>query len=81
MNGNTLKILYEDNHLIVVIKDPGVLSQADNTNDLDILTLIKGYLKDETGLKRMENAEEYILSNWIAARTRLLRRWLAVYTT
>ena len=47
MNGNTLKILYEDNHLIVVIKDPGVLSQADNTNDLDILTLIKGYLKEK----------------------------------
>lgn len=42
---NKLEILYEDNHLIVVIKEPGILSQKDNTNDLDIMTLIKDYLK------------------------------------
>jgi 23S rRNA pseudouridine1911/1915/1917 synthase len=42
---NKLEILYEDNHLIVVIKEPGILSQKDNTDDLDIMTLIKDYLK------------------------------------
>ena len=32
-----LDILYEDNHIIVVVKPVNVLSQADNTNDLDII--------------------------------------------
>ena len=32
---NNLQILYEDNHIIVVIKPFNVLSQSDNTNDLD----------------------------------------------
>ena len=44
---NKLNILYEDNHLIVVIKPSGVLSQADNTKDEDMLTIIKKYLKEK----------------------------------
>lgn len=32
---------------------------------------LEGYLPGETGLKRMEEAREYILSNWTAARIRL----------
>lgn len=42
---NKLKILYEDNHLIVVVKPINILSQKDNTNDLDMLTMIKDYIK------------------------------------
>lgn len=42
---NKLKVLYEDNHVIVVVKDVNILSQADNTNDLDMLTIVKGYVK------------------------------------
>ena len=42
---NKLNILYEDNHLIVVVKPINVLSQADKTNDVDMLSLIKEYLK------------------------------------
>ena len=42
-----LNILYEDNHIIVVIKPVNVLSQADNTNDEDMLTLIKKYIKEK----------------------------------
>lgn len=42
-----LDILYEDNHIIVVKKIIGVLSQEDATGDLDMLTLIKGYLKEK----------------------------------
>ncbi len=41
-----LNILYEDNHIIVVYKYPGMLSQSDNTQDLDMLSLIKIYLKE-----------------------------------
>ena len=42
---NNLNILYEDNHLIVVIKPVNILSQADSTNDLDMLTILKDYIK------------------------------------
>ena len=42
-----LKILYEDNHIIVVRKDPNIPSQADKTEDLDMLTIIKKYLKEK----------------------------------
>lgn len=40
-----LEVLYEDNHIIVVVKPPNVLSQKDVTNDLDILTMVKNYVK------------------------------------
>lgn len=35
---------------------------------------LEGYLEAENGLKRMEEAREYILSNWTAAKNRLLRK-------
>ena len=44
---NKLEVLYEDNHIIVVVKPINVLSQSDNTNDLDMLTIIKNYLKEK----------------------------------
>lgn len=45
MKYSDIKILYEDNHLLVVIKPENVLSQADITNDLDMLTLLKEYIR------------------------------------
>ena len=42
-----LKILYEDNHIIVVEKPPNVPSQADKTTDEDMLTIIKRYIKEK----------------------------------
>lgn len=44
---NNLKILYEDNHIIVVIKPYNVLVQADSSNDLDMLAIIKNYIKEK----------------------------------
>ena len=44
---NKLNVLYEDNHLIVVVKWTNVLSQSDITGDDDMLTLIKSYLKEK----------------------------------
>ena len=44
---NKLKILYEDNHIIVVEKPPNIPSQGDKTNDVDMLTIIKDYLKEK----------------------------------
>ena len=42
-----LKILYEDNHIIVVVKPAGIPVQQDKTSDLDMLTIIKTYLKEK----------------------------------
>lgn len=39
------EILYEDNHLLVVVKPPGILSQEDATGEPDMLTLMKRDLK------------------------------------
>ena len=38
-------ILYEDNHIIVVVKPFNVLSQGDSTGDLSIMDMIKDYIK------------------------------------
>ena len=42
-----LEVLYEDNHIIVVNKKANVLSQSDNTKDIDMLTLVKEYIKEK----------------------------------
>ena len=42
-----LKILYEDNHIIIVVKPAGIPVQQDKTSDLDMLTIIKAYLKEK----------------------------------
>ncbi|HDT11518.1 MAG TPA: RluA family pseudouridine synthase [bacterium] len=42
-----LKIIYEDNHLISVVKKHGVPVQQDASGDSDLLNEIKGYLKEK----------------------------------
>ena len=42
-----LNVLYEDNHIIVVEKKVNIPSQADKTGDIDMLTIIKEYLKNK----------------------------------
>ncbi len=42
-----MKILYEDNHIIVVVKDYNIPVQEDCTNDIDLLTMIKKYIKEK----------------------------------
>lgn len=44
-----MNILYEDNHLLAVEKPYGVLSQADETGDDDMLSLCKVYIKEKYG--------------------------------
>ena len=44
---NDLKIFYEDNHIIVVEKKANILSQADSTKDIDMLTIIKKYIMEK----------------------------------
>lgn len=40
-----IPILYEDNHLLVIDKPAGLLSQEDHTGNPDVLTLGKKYIK------------------------------------
>lgn len=40
-----IPILYEDNHILVVVKPPGIPSQEDESGDPDMLTLLKQDIK------------------------------------
>lgn len=42
-----LQVLFEDNHIIVVVKPQNVPSQEDISGDEDMLTIIKKYLKEK----------------------------------
>ena len=42
-----LNVIYEDNHIIVVEKPVNIPSQGDKTGDIDMLTIIKQYLKEK----------------------------------
>jgi len=44
---NKLEVLYEDNHIIVVEKPVNILTQSDRTGDIDMLNIIKAYLKEK----------------------------------
>ena len=46
-----LKILFEDNHIIVVEKPVNIPSQGDKTGDMDMLTIIKKYLIEKYNKK------------------------------
>ena len=45
--GKMLNILYEDNHLLVLIKEPNVPMMEDASQDLDLLSMAKAYLKEK----------------------------------
>lgn len=42
-------ILYEDNHVIVAVKPPNLLTQGDDTGDANLLDQIKEYVKETYG--------------------------------
>ena len=44
---NKLTILYEYNHIIVIVKPYNILSQGDSTGDLSIMDMIKSYIKEK----------------------------------
>ncbi|HCC03641.1 MAG TPA: RNA pseudouridine synthase [Clostridiales bacterium] len=47
MGALKMKVIYEDNHIIVVVKEPNIPSQSDKTGDIDMLTLVKNYVKEK----------------------------------
>ncbi len=42
-----MKLLYEDNHVLVVVKPKNIPTQADSSTDLDFLTMLKQYRKEK----------------------------------
>lgn len=44
---NKLEVLYEDNHIIVVVKPFNIPTQEDSSKDKDMLTIIKDYIKEK----------------------------------
>ncbi len=44
---NKTNVIFEDNHLLIVEKPVNVPTQADSSNDLDFLTILKNYLKEK----------------------------------
>ncbi len=42
-----MRILYEDNHLIVALKPHNIPSQGDSSGDEDMLTILKAYIKEK----------------------------------
>ncbi len=45
MTYEELNVLYEDNHIIVVVKPQNVPSQEDSSKDADLLSIVKEYIK------------------------------------
>ena len=44
---SSVKVLYEDNHIIAVVKPAGVLTQGDRTGERSLMDDIKDYLKEK----------------------------------
>jgi 23S rRNA pseudouridine1911/1915/1917 synthase len=42
-----LKVIYEDNHLIAVVKPAGLATQGDKTGDVCLMDIVKDYLKEK----------------------------------
>lgn len=42
-----IKVIYEDNHLLVVIKPINAPVQEDDSEDMDFLTMLKNYIKEK----------------------------------
>ena len=51
-----------------------VIRKKTKTEFNELVDRLETYLKDETGMKRMEEARKYITSNWTAAKLRLRHR-------
>ena len=45
------EILFEDNHLIIINKKPGILVQGDITGDISLIEITKDYIKNKYNKK------------------------------
>lgn len=42
-----IPVLYEDNHLLIVVKSANLPTQGDSSGDLDLLTILKDYIREK----------------------------------
>lgn len=42
-----MRVVYEDNHIIVVYKESGEIVQGDKTDDVPLSDIVKGYIKEK----------------------------------
>ena len=47
MTEEKLCVVYEDNHIIVVVKPQNIPAQEDDSKDKDLLTMVKEYIKEK----------------------------------
>ena len=47
MDHHDIKVLYEDNHVLVAVKPQGVPSQSDVSGDSDMLSLMKEHVREK----------------------------------
>lgn len=47
MEKENLQVLFEDNHIIVVVKPQNIPTQEDSSKDPDMLTIVKDYIKEK----------------------------------
>ena len=47
MRKKPFQVIYEDNHLLIVNKEPGILVQGDRTGDVTLLDVLKDYIKEK----------------------------------
>ena len=46
---SSVKVLYEDNHIIAVVKPAGVLTQGDRTGEVSLYDMVKDYIREKKG--------------------------------
>lgn len=46
---SNVKILYEDNHIIAVVKPAGMLTQGDKSGEISLYDLVKDYIREKKG--------------------------------
>jgi 23S rRNA pseudouridine1911/1915/1917 synthase len=51
----SIKVLYEDNHIIAVYKPAGVLTQGDRTGEISLYDMVKDYIKEKKNKKSPSN--------------------------
>ena len=42
-----MKVVYEDNHIIIVYKESGEIVQGDKTGDTPLSEMVKAYIKEK----------------------------------
>ena len=59
-------VLHEDNSILVVVKPQNIPSQADASGDLDLLTLLKDYIKNK--YDKPATCTSGLCTDWIVPR-------------